>query len=122
MPRVYASKCCSPKAPPPPPRGLTGVGRDLTEAERIILDQDPYRGDVRTMVRKPKEETNMTRSLQKQGPLSIASRKKSRLGRTAIGGGLGVGAVLLVSLVPSSLLLVGGFVCGAWFINRVGKK
>lgn len=64
----------------------------------------------------------MTRSMQTQGPLSLTGRIKRRLGRTAIGGVLGIGAVLLVSLVPSPLLLVGGFVGGAWLLNRKGKK
>lgn len=64
----------------------------------------------------------MTRSLQTQGPLSITSRIKRRVGRTVIGGGLGVGVVLLVSIIPTSLLLVGSFVGGALLINRVWKK
>lgn len=64
----------------------------------------------------------MTRSLQTQGPLSIITRIKRRVGRTVFGGVLGVGAVLLVSVIPSSLLLVGGFLGGAWLINRAKKK
>ncbi len=64
----------------------------------------------------------MSQSLQTRGSVSLAGRFKRRLGRTAIGGGLGIGVGLLISLAPTSALLVVGFVVGAWLINKMGKK